>query len=145
MKKTLKYILISIVAINILGIIFYLFSNPKNLENFEKQQIQEKINDSIKESKDEIETNASADRSTEAFVFSQEIISNKLKSPASAEFPSITDENVRVVRNDKKYTILSFVDSQNSFGAQMRAKYICEMTYLPESNIFKVTKATILE
>lgn len=145
MKKGLKYFLILIAGINIVGVLYYFTLSPEELKKIEKEQQEKRALDSITESKAQLEANINADRSTEAFVFSQDAISEKLKSPASAQYPSITDQNVRIVRDKNKYTILSYVDSQNSYGALIRAKYICEMTYDVEKNLFRITKADLLE
>lgn len=57
--------------------------------------------------------------------YSQLCVKEKLKSPASAEFP-VDLNNVKIV-NDSTFIINSYVDSQNSFGAMLRMNYLCEI------------------
>jgi len=48
-----------------------------------------------------------------------------LKAPATAQFPSVSEEVV-LNRGGGRYTIGTWVDAQNSFGALLRAHYSCE-------------------
>ncbi len=58
----------------------------------------------------------------EACVNSQVFIENRLKSPSSAKFAPCYDAIV-TDNGDNTYTILSYVDSQNGFGAMLRTYY----------------------
>ena len=52
-----------------------------------------------------------------------------LKSPSTAEFPGIFDgklDHVRALGN-QTYRIVSYVDAQNGFGAQIRTRFVCEI------------------
>lgn len=75
----------------------------------------------------------------EAYVYSQEIVETKLKSPATAEFPTF-QENL-ITESGNIYIIDSYVDSQNSFGAITRSKYSCKLRY--ENNLFYVESISI--
>ncbi|WP_363826046.1 hypothetical protein [Sphingobium sp. LMC3-1-1.1] len=72
-----------------------------------------------------------------AFVMSQNFIRDQLKSPASAQFPNVTDKDVHVTpsKNAGKcsFTVLTPVDSQNSFGAMMRTRFLVELAPDDES------------
>lgn len=125
-------------------IIAFFFVDQEALQKEKIEDRKREISDSIKQQEEFKTEEINRDRSTEAFVLSKNSVSNKLKSPSTAEFASITDENVRVLKNNHHYTITSYVDSQNSFGATIRSKYLCEMTYIPEENIFKITQLDIL-
>jgi len=53
-------------------------------------------------------------------------VKDRLKSPSSAKFPGIFDgqkDHITKLGN-QKYQIISYVDSQNSFGAMIRAQFI---------------------
>lgn len=70
-----------------------------------------------------------------AFVMSQSFVKEALKAPATAEFPMISDRGVSVaVKGNCKFTVVAFVDSQNSFGAMLRTKYSIDMEYLPDTD-----------
>jgi hypothetical protein len=50
-------------------------------------------------------------------------IKDELKAPATARFG---DEITRVNLGGGRYRIQSYVDAQNSFGALIRTKYVCD-------------------
>ncbi|MFO7881480.1 MAG: hypothetical protein R6U52_02945 [Kosmotogaceae bacterium] len=69
----------------------------------------------------------------EAFLISQQFVENYLKAPGSAEWPSITDDKVKINKiDDTIWEIYSYVDSQNTFGALIRTQYYCKMKYNKE-------------
>ena len=70
-----------------------------------------------------------ADR-LEAYIYTEDFVKKRLKSPSSAIFPDAKarDESVLYL-GDGKYKIKSYVDSQNSFGAMLRTKFSCEITF----------------
>lgn len=64
----------------------------------------------------------------EALVGSQMVVKDNLKSPSSAEFPLITDKLISVTKiEENKYAVISYVDSENSFGAMIRTFYTCKV------------------
>lgn len=63
-----------------------------------------------------------------ASVMAEQFVKDKLKSPGSAKFQSFSDQNITDI-GDGRYTIAAWVDSQNSFGALIRTKYICTVKY----------------
>jgi hypothetical protein len=52
-------------------------------------------------------------------------IKSILKAPSTAEFPSVLDETV-VNHGNGDYTVGTYVDAQNSFGATLRSRFTCE-------------------
>lgn len=68
---------------------------------------------------------ASCSSTTEAFVMSQSFVSQKLRAPATASYPWITDDAVSVTPTggECEFIVLAYVDSQNGFGALIRSKY----------------------
>ena len=64
----------------------------------------------------------------EAFVMAQTFVSQSLRAPATAEFPSLGDEGTssnRTVMADGScaFNVRIFVDAQNGFGAMIREHY----------------------
>lgn len=62
-------------------------------------------------------------------VVAQQIVEGKLKSPKSADFPWSAEEykieEAESTREGfKKYTVTSYVDAQNSFGAEIRSDFV---------------------
>jgi len=69
------------------------------------------------------------------YAMAQHFIVPELKSPASAKFPSSTNAGVIIVDNGNgDHSIIGFVDSQNSFGANIRTKYHIVLKYYPASD-----------
>lgn len=71
----------------------------------------------------------------EAFIECKSFVKNKLKAPTTAKFP-FSDYNA-VNQGNGRYTIFSYVDSQNSFGAMLQTKYACQLHAVraPDSNL----------
>lgn len=63
-----------------------------------------------------------------ASISSQDCVKELLKSPASAEFPILTDEAIKQL-NDSTFIIENYVDSDNSFGAKLRSRYTCKVIF----------------
>mgnify|MGYP003591150311 CR=1 FL=1 len=70
------------------------------------------------------------DESLTALLICQDRVKDRLKSPTSAEFASHRDSKVLKPSSDKqRYSVLSHVDAQNSFGAKIRSRFICEIEW----------------
>ena len=50
-----------------------------------------------------------------------------MKAPSTATFPNFGDEGVVVAGDEKKYTVIAYVDAENSFGAKIRSKFLCNL------------------
>lgn len=71
-------------------------------------------------------------------VAAQTKVEDYLKSPSTADFPwSI--EPLKI--NDSTYTVVSYVDAQNGFGAMIRANFMVEVTIDRQT---KYTKAKLI-
>lgn len=65
-----------------------------------------------------------------AFVMSQSFVKRRLKAPASADFPSGIDRDVKTkYLGDCTHDVWAYVDSQNSFGAKIRTSYYVKLKY----------------
>lgn len=62
----------------------------------------------------------------DAIVQSHLCVEKLLKSPGSAQFPYQSDETIDQL-NDSTFVVLSYVDSQNDFGALKRTYYKCKV------------------
>jgi hypothetical protein len=58
-----------------------------------------------------------------SFVQCQDFVKRRLKAPATASFPSLDFSALK--GNDDRYTVSSYVDAENSFGAKLRSKFVC--------------------
>jgi hypothetical protein len=89
-----------------------------------------------------------SDRSFMAYLMAQDFIKEKLKAPGSAEFPSMTTEpgSIKIVRpDDSAYRVSAWVDSQNSFGAKLRAPWSCALRELPDGKWQVVGSCGLIE
>lgn len=78
-------------------------------------------------------TESEQSKEVRAFVCSQTAIKSQLKSPATAKFPSVTNSSVVITKiSTDKYRVTAFVDSENSFGALVRATYQVTITFTGE-------------
>jgi hypothetical protein len=66
----------------------------------------------------------------------QERTSAELKAPASAAFPSY-DEHA-ISHSGALWSVDSYVDAQNSFGAQLRTRYTCTASFNPNDATYRI-------
>lgn len=67
-----------------------------------------------------------------AWYMAREFVKRSLKAPATADFPVWGDDGVGSIYNEntKRWVVHGFVDSQNSYGANLRMKFIVRMEYV---------------
>lgn len=70
---------------------------------------------------------ATTDNSGVACACAQDRVTNLLKSPSTADFPSGCDRFVTDLGGNR-YTVTSYVDAENGFGAMIRSNYTCDVT-----------------
>jgi hypothetical protein len=71
---------------------------------------------------------ASKPDGTTAYLMCQEFVERRLKSPKTAEFARQSESAISSLGGDT-YTVTSYVDSQNGFGALVRSAYVCKIHY----------------
>ena len=81
------------------------------------------------------------DRSSMAYIMSQEFVKKRLVSPGSAKFPWF-DRTVMKTGPDR-YVVRGYCDSQNKFGALLRTDYVCQMEYLGDDK-WQCSELTLL-
>lgn len=89
------------------------------------------------------DTPANRDR---AMMATEGAVKERLRSPATAQFPKKSGEDgVQVVRIDAcRFLVISHVDSQNGFGALVRSSYSAYLT-ANKDRTFTVDKLTIVQ
>ena len=84
-----------------------------------------------------IAMNCSSSGDIMAFVMSHEFVKKRLKSPSTAEFPSITSSGVFTsYLGDCVHMITGYVDAQNSFGAVIRNEYSVKVRYNGDDDLW---------
>lgn len=76
----------------------------------------------------------------DAYVMAKHFVEDRLKSPSTADFASIHQSTVKGIGNE--WTVKSFVDSQNGFGAMLRTRYTITMTVNRGTKQWTVTALT---
>jgi len=58
-------------------------------------------------------------------------VTKALKAPTTAQFPLLGDQGVSSAYLDPiaRWSVIGYVDAQNSFGTQLRQHFICQVTY----------------
>lgn len=67
-----------------------------------------------------------------ACAMAKRFVTERLKAPATAEFPSCREAVITPQANGaagQQYTVSSYVDSQNSFGAKLRTHYVAVVRF----------------
>jgi hypothetical protein len=72
------------------------------------------------------------DDSFGAFYYTKEYVKLRLKAPSTAQFPDSERDNTSIHREGQVYTVVSWVDSQNLFGAMLRTVYACRIEQVRE-------------
>lgn len=69
-------------------------------------------------------------RCYEAISYCQEIVKSALKAPSTAKFPNpFTFREVPCRADGTIYTVKTYVDAQNAFGAMLRQNILCKIEY----------------
>ncbi len=63
-----------------------------------------------------------------AWVDCRTFVQQNLKAPTTAQFPSSNEATI-VRLNTGRWSVLSYVDSENSFGAMIRSDWGCQISY----------------
>jgi hypothetical protein len=78
---------------------------------------------------EEATEDSTRDLSSVALLMSEKFMERMLVSPATAEFAGLLDERDFGKMNDDTYFVVSYVDSQNGFGARLRSNYNMWLRY----------------
>jgi len=87
-----------------------------------KQDAQQKADEAAQRRQDEKDAQNSLGAKIGAYVMAKDFVSQHLKAPATAEFPVYDESFVQLVGDDT-YRVSAYVDSQNGFGALLRANW----------------------
>ena len=63
----------------------------------------------------------------------KKFLKDRLKAPATAKFASSSEER-RTDLGNGRYRVSSYVDAENSFSANLRTNYDCEVLYTGNDN-----------
>lgn len=63
-----------------------------------------------------------------ACVMAEGFVKDRLVAPSTAKFPNPGGADCKASRRGNTWTVASFVDAQNSFGAMMRSDYAAQLS-----------------
>lgn len=79
-----------------------------------------------------------------AYTMAREFVKKRLKAPSTAKWPGLMDGRGTIQRLDQNtYSVRSWVDSQNGFGAQIRTNYFAVLR--EEGEEWKLISLNIVE
>ena len=81
--------------------------------------------------------NASNHDAGMACIMAEKLIRPQLKAPKSAEF-DYADCKQSATRSGNTWTLRSYVDADNSFGAHIRTRYVAKLTNVPPSDTWRM-------
>lgn len=83
-------------------------------------------------------TNISSDERSKYYFMAQEIVTQCLKNPSSADFPSITfsPQDISMEKKDDIVAVQSYVDATNSYGGQVRSQWTVEFRVTDLDNLY---------
>lgn len=73
-----------------------------------------------------------------AFLYAEMAVENHLKAPSTAEFASYNPANV--TQEGNTFYVLSYVDSQNGFGAMVRSNFEVRVIFVDEKIQTRILK-----
>src|SRR5437868_6407417 len=59
-----------------------------------------------------------------------EFVKDRLKAPATSDFAEYGAQGTGATKSGRAYTVLGYVDAENSFGANVRTNYVCTVKYV---------------
>lgn len=75
-----------------------------------------------------------------ACTMAEKLIKPQLKAPSSAEF-DYADCKSSATHSGNTWTLTTYVDSDNSFGAHIRTHFVAKMTNVPPSDQWRLDSA----
>lgn len=80
-----------------------------------------------------------------AGIMCQDFVKNRLRSPGSAKFPGVMDGEPKVSSlGSGRYSVRSYVDSENGFGALLRSDWSCEIRKVPGGDKWQLESQIVL-
>jgi hypothetical protein len=67
-----------------------------------------------------------------ACTMATQFVKDRLKAPSTARFQACSDAQIEY-DGDHTFSVVSYVDSENSFGAMLRTTYLVRVRSLPDS------------
>lgn len=122
------------------------FTDEEKAEKEQQAQEAQKKREELAKQKEEEEKQKQEalkrSHTREAQACSQVRVESMLKAPKTADFPTISHWKITPLGDDK-YQTASYVDAENSFGAQIRTNFACEMTVTDPAKVLCTGTCTL--
>lgn len=69
---------------------------------------------------------------TDAFIMCRLFVEDRLKAPRTAKFPA--SSTAKISQSNNRFTVSSYVDAENGFGALIRSDFLCVVEYQGDEN-----------
>jgi hypothetical protein len=66
----------------------------------------------------------------DAWISTQQFVEAKLLSPSAAKWPWVHSDDVAEHLGNGRYMVISYVDSENAFGARIRTRFNCIVQHI---------------
>lgn len=73
-----------------------------------------------------LDDRSTSEYETAYYSIAKEIVKSNLKSPKSADFPSLWSDEIKMQRNKDIVGVQGYVDAENSFGVSIRSQWLVE-------------------
>lgn len=81
---------------------------------------------------------------TMAHIMAGNFVKERLKAPTTAKFPYTNAAGVSITPlGDCRFAVVSYVDSQNGFGAMIRSRFSATMTSTPDGKTWRAADLVI--
>lgn len=67
---------------------------------------------------------------SDACYMAQKFITDQLKAPSTADFQSCREATISTGSAANSWTVITWVDAQNSFGAKLRERYLVKVSHV---------------
>ena len=131
--KIAAWIILPIVALSLIGAIFGENENSAGSQSEATQTVGKPKVPSPDSTPDEPDWKT-RDNSSMAYIMVEDFVKRRLKAPSTADFPSAWSGRGKMVDDvgNQTYAIDSYVDAQNSFGAQIRMRFAARIKQVSE-------------
>lgn len=118
----------------------------QELKAAREKQAQERAVQQAKQAEEDAKKKAEEDEKNDgsvAAICAKNYVKDSLKAPSTADFPWSLGSTVPLGKN--QYTVSSYVDAQNGFGAMIRTNYACTITVVDAKNYLCVSECKLGE
>lgn len=81
---------------------------------------------------------------SDACYMAQKFVKEQLKSPSTAEFAPCREPDTVVTRTERLWMVRSWVDAENSFGANLRNDFTAKLIHYPATDTWTLVDSSLV-